>query len=41
MATWLERQKPMPRPALAWCPGGRTAAKARATLPAITASFKQ
>ncbi len=29
----------MPRSALAWCPGGRTTAKAWATGPAITASM--
>jgi hypothetical protein len=38
MATWLKMQKPMPRVAVAWWPGGRTAQKAEETSPRITAS---
>jgi hypothetical protein len=37
-ATLLNRQKPMPRVAVAWCPGGRTSANPFATSPASTAS---
>jgi hypothetical protein len=38
MATLLKMQNPAARPASAWCPGGRTKAKALPAVPSTTRS---